>query len=86
MNPDFQPFLFYVHRPLSYVDRIDELPATTNFFLVRSEKEKDALTTKQFLPRHRRADPAGHGLPQLGNDSFSRNALTGLVRAGLTLA
>ena len=52
VNPDFQPFLFYVHRPLSYVDRIDELPARTNFFLVRSEKENDAMTTKQFLPRH----------------------------------
>jgi len=52
VNPDFQPFLFYVHRSLSYVDRIDELPARTNFFLVQSGKENDALTTKQFLPRH----------------------------------
>jgi hypothetical protein len=52
VNPDFQPFLFYVHRPLLYVDRIDELPFRTNFFLVRSGKENDAMSTKQFLPRH----------------------------------
>ena len=52
VNPDFQPFLFYVHRQLSYIDRIDELPARTNFFLVRPEKENEATTTKQFLPRH----------------------------------
>ena len=75
VNPDFQPFLFYVHRPLSYVDRIDELPDTTNFFLVRSGKENDALTTNAVSAATSRANPAGQGLPELADDSLSGDPL-----------
>jgi 4-amino-4-deoxy-L-arabinose transferase-like glycosyltransferase len=39
VDPDFQPFLFYLHRPLRYVDTIDQLPPQAHYFLVRSENE-----------------------------------------------
>lgn len=55
VNPDFQPFLFYVSRHLIYLDRVDELPRQTHFFLVRSEGEQDAARTAQFSPR--KAEP-----------------------------
>jgi 4-amino-4-deoxy-L-arabinose transferase-like glycosyltransferase len=45
VDPDYQPFLFYVQRPLRYVDRVDELPRETHFFLVRPRDEAKA---KQF--------------------------------------
>ena len=51
IDPDYQPFLFYVHRRLQYLDRIDELPRDTHYFLVRSQNESLAANTAQFLPR-----------------------------------
>ena len=51
VNPDFQPFFFYLRRHITYLDRVDELPAQTHFFLVRLERENDAKTTARFSPR-----------------------------------
>ena len=52
VDPDYQPFLFYVRRPLKYVDRVDELPRETRFFLLRARDEAAAGQTTQFAPRH----------------------------------
>jgi 4-amino-4-deoxy-L-arabinose transferase-like glycosyltransferase len=51
VDPDYQPFLFYVQRSLKYVDRVEELPRETHFFLVRSRDDAAAESAKQFLPR-----------------------------------
>ena len=52
VNPDYQPFLFYVQRPLRYVDAVDELPADARYFLVRPANETAAGNATQFSPRH----------------------------------
>ena len=51
VNPDYQPFLFYVQRPLRYVGAIDQLPLNTRFFLVRPANEAAANNAPQFSPR-----------------------------------
>ncbi len=52
VDPDYQPFLFYVRRPLIYVDHVRDLPANTHFFLVRERKRGVAVAAPQFAPRH----------------------------------
>lgn len=52
VDPDYQPFLFYVRRPLRYVDHVSELPPETRFFLVRPANEPAAASARQFSPRH----------------------------------
>jgi 4-amino-4-deoxy-L-arabinose transferase-like glycosyltransferase len=51
VDPDFQPFLFYVQRPLRYVDTVQELPSDARYFLVRSANEAAAVSAAQFSPR-----------------------------------
>jgi hypothetical protein len=50
VNPKYQPYLFYVHAPIRYVSRIEQLPADTKFFLVQGENETEAETTKRWSP------------------------------------
>ena len=51
VDPDYQPFLFYVKRPLRYVDTVEQLPADTRYFLVRSANETAASKPAQFSSR-----------------------------------
>jgi hypothetical protein len=51
VDPDFQPFLFYVQRPLRYVDTLDELPPGARFFLVRPANETAANNSGRFSPQ-----------------------------------
>jgi len=50
IDPDYQPFLFYVHRPIFYVGRATDLPDDTKFFLVQSDEE-DAVLSARKWPR-----------------------------------
>jgi 4-amino-4-deoxy-L-arabinose transferase-like glycosyltransferase len=50
VDPDFQPYLFYVRAPLRYVSTIEQLPADTKFFLVQPEDETEAQTTRRWSP------------------------------------
>jgi hypothetical protein len=50
VNPKYQPYLFYVHAPIRYVSRIEQLPADTKFFLVQGENETEAQTTRRWSP------------------------------------
>ena len=52
VDPDFQPFLFYVRAPLLYVRRVEDLPQEARYFLVRPENERAAETAQQWLPLH----------------------------------
>ncbi len=54
IDPDYQPFLFYVQRPLRYADTVAELPRDARFFLVRPANETAASSTTQFAPEHAR--------------------------------
>ncbi len=50
VDPDYQPFLFYVRGPLTYVSRVEDLPHDTHYFLVRSKDERAAEEAQQWLP------------------------------------
>lgn len=52
VDPDYQPYLFYVNAPVRYAGSISELPSDTKFFLVQSEKEREAETTTHWAPAH----------------------------------
>jgi 4-amino-4-deoxy-L-arabinose transferase-like glycosyltransferase len=50
VDPKYQPYLFYVHAPIRYVNTIDQLPPDTKFFLVAPENEMEAQSTKHWSP------------------------------------
>jgi len=50
VDPDYQPFLFYVRRPIIYVSRVSDLPRDTSYFLVQPNNENAAETARQWLP------------------------------------
>jgi hypothetical protein len=55
VDPNYQPFFFYVHAPVKYVNSLEELPSDTRYFLVRPDKEQDALTSERWAPRRARS-------------------------------
>ncbi len=50
VDPDYQPFLFYVRRPIVYVSRVIDLPGDASYFLVQPENENAAESARQWLP------------------------------------
>lgn len=52
VNPDFQPYLFYLRRKIVYRDSINDLPAEARYFLVQASKEPAAKSATQWLPAH----------------------------------
>jgi 4-amino-4-deoxy-L-arabinose transferase-like glycosyltransferase len=54
INPDYQPFLFYVHRLIVYVGSAADLPGNARFFLVQSDDENAVLNAKQWPQRPKR--------------------------------
>lgn len=54
VDPEYQPFLFYLPRPIVYASHLDELPRTTRYLLVQPEKEKAAAASTRWAPLHPR--------------------------------
>jgi 4-amino-4-deoxy-L-arabinose transferase-like glycosyltransferase len=50
VDPDYQPFLFYVHGPITYVSRVGDLPRDTRYFLVQSKNDQAAEEAAQWSP------------------------------------
>jgi hypothetical protein len=50
VDPDYQPFLFYVRRPIVYVNRVVDLPGDASYFLVQPDNESSAETARQWQP------------------------------------
>lgn len=50
VNPQYQPYLFYVNAPVRYAGSIDELPRDAKFFLVQPQNEGEAATTTHWAP------------------------------------
>ena len=50
VDPDYQPFLFYVRDPIVYVSRVDELPADARYILVQRRDEQAALGSSKWQP------------------------------------
>ncbi|MEP6976247.1 MAG: glycosyltransferase family 39 protein [Spartobacteria bacterium] len=55
IDPDYQPFLFYVERPIVYLDRVDELPADAHYILVQPANQGVLEQSKRWAPRQARA-------------------------------
>jgi 4-amino-4-deoxy-L-arabinose transferase-like glycosyltransferase len=51
IDPNYQPFFFYMHSPVKYLSSLEELPWETHYFLVRPVNEKTALTLQKWTPR-----------------------------------
>ncbi|MGI8819607.1 MAG: ArnT family glycosyltransferase [Chthoniobacterales bacterium] len=54
VDPDYQPFLFYVRDPIVYLSRVAEVPRVAGHLLVQPEREGEALASSQWLPRRAR--------------------------------
>jgi hypothetical protein len=54
LDPDFQPFLFYVRSRLVYVNRIEEVPASARYLLLQPEREREVMQSQHWSPLHAR--------------------------------
>jgi hypothetical protein len=54
IDPDYQPFLFYVRSRLVYVSRVDDLPLTARYLLIQPEKERQVVESERWSPLHAR--------------------------------
>ena len=54
VDPDYQPYLFYLRRPIVYVSEVSDLPKTAHFVLVQPKDEKAANQSELWLPRRLR--------------------------------
>ncbi|MDQ6809853.1 MAG: glycosyltransferase family 39 protein [Verrucomicrobiota bacterium] len=51
VDPDYQPFLFYLRSPIIYRSDIASLPAGAQYVLVQPENETALAQSKQWAPR-----------------------------------
>jgi 4-amino-4-deoxy-L-arabinose transferase-like glycosyltransferase len=54
VDPDYQPFLFYIRSRLVYVSRVDDLPLGARYLLIQPEKERQVMETERWAPLHAR--------------------------------
>jgi 4-amino-4-deoxy-L-arabinose transferase-like glycosyltransferase len=54
INPDYQPFLFYIRSRLVYARRLDDLPLTARYLLVQPEMERPIMESERWAPRRAR--------------------------------
>ncbi|MEY2550050.1 MAG: hypothetical protein QOG12_194 [Verrucomicrobiota bacterium] len=50
LDPDYQPFLFYVRSRLIYVNRLEEVPPDARYLLVQAAREKELTESQRWLP------------------------------------
>lgn len=55
VDPDYQPFLFYVHAPIRYRQTIAEVPSDARFVLVQPDNRTAIMASNKWSPRHARA-------------------------------
>ena len=55
LDPDFQPFLFYVRSRLVYINRLEEVPTTARYLLVQPAREREVVESERWAPL--RAEP-----------------------------
>jgi 4-amino-4-deoxy-L-arabinose transferase-like glycosyltransferase len=54
LDPDYQPFLFYISSRLVYVSRVDDLPLSARYVLVQPEKARLVMESERWAPLHPR--------------------------------
>ncbi len=50
VDPDYQPFLFYIRSRLVYVSKIDDLPLGARYLLIQPEKERQVVESERWAP------------------------------------
>jgi hypothetical protein len=55
LDPDYQPFLFYLRTRLIYVNRLDEVPVNARYLLLQPEREQELMESERWLPDHAKA-------------------------------
>ncbi|MEY2489126.1 MAG: hypothetical protein QOC70_1068 [Verrucomicrobiota bacterium] len=50
VDPDYQPFLFYMRSRLVYVSQVDEVPLSAHYLLVQPGKEEQVITSERWAP------------------------------------
>ncbi len=50
VDPDYQPALFYVRDPITYVRRVADIPASAREVLVQARDESAAISSDQWQP------------------------------------
>jgi len=50
VDPDYQPFLFYIRSRLIYVSRVDDLPLGARYVLIQPDKQREVLETERWAP------------------------------------
>ena len=50
LDPDFQPFLFYLRTRLIYVNRLEEVPANARYLLLQPERQREVLESQRWSP------------------------------------
>jgi 4-amino-4-deoxy-L-arabinose transferase-like glycosyltransferase len=50
LDPDYQPFLFYLRSRLVYVRRVDDLPLGARYLLIQLEKERQVAESERWSP------------------------------------
>lgn len=48
IDPDYQPFLFYLRTPITYATQVDDLPEGVRYFLVQGRDERAALESARW--------------------------------------
>jgi 4-amino-4-deoxy-L-arabinose transferase-like glycosyltransferase len=51
VDPDYQPFLFYLHRPIVYLSALADMPPDARYLLVQPANEKAAETRAEPILR-----------------------------------
>ena len=54
VDPNYQPFFFYMRAPVKYLSSVEEVPYDAHYFLTRPHDEDTAATSEQWLPRRAR--------------------------------
>jgi len=55
IDPDYQPYLFYLRRPIVYLSKVDDLPRAARYLLLQPADEKKAEESTLWAPQ--RAEP-----------------------------
>jgi 4-amino-4-deoxy-L-arabinose transferase-like glycosyltransferase len=50
LDPDYQPFLFYVRSRLVYVNRLEEVPVDARYLLLQPEREREVTESQRWSP------------------------------------
>ncbi len=82
VDPDYQPFLFYVERRMVYVSRLDDVSREARYLLVQPDNEPAAEASDRWEPLHATADTENQGLPRASSGTLKNRRRLGLSRAG----